>query len=559
MVLLCALFLTASGTACESDASSETDGGPQRLSAVEINPTDRAELADGGTLRWGINEFPSQWNFHHANGGLSTVSTVLTSLMPRPFRVDGSGEAHPDPDYVRDVTVEFSPRQTVTLRLNPQARWSDGTPITWRDYAGMVYALSGESSGYQVGSSIGYDRIADVSAGADDYEVVITFDRPFTEYRSLFHLLLPADYTDSPERFNTGYLDRIPITAGPFTVEAIDRTAQTLTLVRDPDWWGEPAKLDRIIFRSLGAEALASAFLDGGIDVYTLPPDPASLERVSDARDGEIRAALAPDYRHITLNGQSPALSDVDVRHAVFLAIDRTALAESAFGSLAWQPDQPLGNHFLLPVQEGYRDNSGQWGKHDPERAMELLERAGWSGGPDEGRTKDGQRLSLRYIVPRGYAPARNEAQLVQSMLGQVGVEVVIEEVSGDELFSSYVVPGDYDLVSFVTTGDGFPVSGGMEQWANAVTVDGERRWRGNVGRIGSPEIDAAMSKALTTTDRDVAIQHINEADRLLWEAGHTLPLYQRPEFTAVRSDLANIGAAGFAILDYADIGFLKP
>ncbi|MFC7329598.1 ABC transporter family substrate-binding protein [Marinactinospora rubrisoli] len=553
------VVLVAALTACQAGPGDPADVAAPQLPPSDTNPADRSELADGGTLRWGISDLPAQWNPHHANGTVGTVSTVVEALLPTPFDLDDQARPQPDPDYVEDVTVETEPRQTVTLRLNPRARWSDGTAITWRDYAQMAEALSGRDPEYQINSAVGYQQISGVTRGADDHEVVISFERPFADYASLFNPLLPAAYTESAERFNTGYLNDIPVTAGPFEPAETDRTARTVTLARDDDWWGEPARLDRIIYRAMGTDALDSAFQDGGIDVYALPVDAGSYERARSAPDGEVRAALAPDYRHLTLNGESPALSDVAVRHAVFLGIDRTAVAESAFSAIGWPPTVP-NNHLLLPGQDGYADNSGPWGRHDPQRAAELLEGAGWtSDGPGEVRTRDGAPLTLRYVVPQGFQPGQNEAELVQAMLGDIGVQVQIEAVPGDELFSGYVVPGNYDLVSFVNIGGGFPVSQSMQQWSDAVPdADGDPEWRTNVGRIGSPEIDAALADAIGTLDPAEALMHANEADRLLWEAGHTLPLYQRPELVAVRRDVANLGAAGFGSLDYSAIGFVE-
>ena len=75
------------------------------------------------------------------------------------------------------------------------------------------------------------------------------------------------------------------------------------------------------------------------------------------------RAALGADYRHITLNGQTPILKDVDVRHAIFLGINREVLATAALGTLGWEP-RVLNNRFLMPEQPGYADNSGEWGKY---------------------------------------------------------------------------------------------------------------------------------------------------------------------------------------------------
>lgn len=526
------------------------------LASAEVNPVPREELLDGGTLRWGINEFPRQWNPYHPQGNLSTVATVLEGLLPSPFIVDSEAQAVPDPDYVLDYALESEPEQVLTLTLNPDARWSTGEPVTWRDYAAMAEALGGSGPEYQVVNAVGYDRIADVGPGSDEFEVVIAFDRPYAEFPSLFHPLLPESATASPAAFNEEYRGAIPVTSGPFTVEAIDPTAKTLAVERDAGWWGEPAKLDRVIYRALETGAFEGAFLEGGIDVFALPVDPSSYQRVKSAPDGEVRQALGPEYRHITLNGASPALSEVEVRHAVFLGIDREAMAAAALGGVEW-PAEVLNNRFLQPHRVGYQDNSGEWGGYDPERAAELLEAAGWVAPADDPggiRERDGDPLVLRLAVPRGHGPARDEAGLVQGMLGDIGIEVAIEDVAGDELFASVVLPGNFDLVAFNSTPGAFPVSSTRYQWADAAH-GGE--WGGNVGRIGDPEIDAALEEALAASDEEEASVHINEADRLLWESGHTLPLYQRPQLVAVRSTLANIGASGLAGVDYADIGFV--
>ncbi|WP_017594592.1 ABC transporter family substrate-binding protein [Nocardiopsis potens] len=565
--MLSAVLLAAS--ACTGGTQNEQRTAAS-AEAADINAADRDELADGGTLEWGINEFPAQWNPHHADGNLATVHTVMDALLPTPFEPGPDGDARPDPDYVLGADLRRDGGgQVLTLELNPEAHWSDGTPITWKDYRATAEALAGGADGYKVRGEVGYDRIASVERGADRFEAVVSFDEPFSEYPSLFDPLLPARYAGDPDSFDTGYLEDVPLTAGPFAFAGMDRKRRTVTLERSADWWGDPAKLDEIVFRTMDGEALTTSFLEGGVDAFELPVDAAAFERASSADGGEVRTALGPDYRHITLNGESPALSDVRVRHALFLGIDREALTDAALEGVDWSAE-PLGNHFLLEGLPGYTDNSGEWGERDTDRAAELLDEAGWKAGDGGTRTKDGEPLALRYLVPRGHAPAQSEAEMVQAMLEEIGVAVEIEPVGGDELFSRYVLPGDYDLVSFVNTGGDFPVSASLPQWASPAGGAegsgggegsggaGEPDWRSNVGRISSPEIDAAMEEALAAPDAEAATAAVNEADRLLWEAGHTLPLYQRPQLMAARTDLANIGAPGFRPLDYADIGYLK-
>ncbi|WP_239647328.1 ABC transporter family substrate-binding protein [Nocardiopsis baichengensis] len=555
--LLCAL---AVGAASCSPAEDGDGPRPTAVAGVDVGAADRADLEPGGTLDWGINEFPAQWNPHHADGNLATVRTVTDAVLPTPFETDPKEGPRPDPDYVLGAEVREAGRkgpQLLTLRLNPEAHWSDGTPITWRDYRATAEALDGASDGYRVLGEVGYDRIAEVRPGADEYEAVVEFSEPFSEYPSLFSPLLPASVAEDPEAFDDAYRGDIPVTAGPFEVAGVDDGARRLELRRWDGWWGEPAVLDGIVFTAMDPEGLDSAFLDGGIDAYALPVDAGSFARANSANDGEVRIALGPDYRHITLNGQSPLLEDRRVRHAVFLGVDRQAMVDAALSGLGMEAE-PLGNHFLLEGQPGYTDNSGRWGGHDPERAAELLDEAGWEPGANGIRQKDGTRLELRFLVPRGFRPAQDEAEMAQAMLGEVGVGVDIEQVGGDELFSRYVLPGDYDMVAFVNTGGRFPISKSLPQWASPVEGPKGTEWRSNVGRIASEEIDRAMDEALEALDEEASLRAVNRADELLWQEGHTLPLYQRPQMMAVRSNLANIGAPGFGTHQYEDIGYVK-
>ena len=80
-----------------------------------------------------------------------------------------------------------------------------------------------------------------------------------------------------------------------------------------------------------------------------------------------------------------------------------------------------------------------------------------------------------------------------------------------------------------------------------------------NYGSVSSPEIDALLTKASETTDQTAANKLYNQADAKIWELGHSVPLYQRPQILAVRSKLANYGASGLEDrVDYTKVGWLK-
>ncbi len=148
------------------------------------------------------------------------------------------------------------------------------------------------------------------------------------------------------------------MTAGPFQLESVDTTAQTITLERNPDWWGDPAILDRIIYRVIDLDAQIDALANGEIDFIDIGPDVNNLQRAEGTEGIEIRRAGGPNFRHITINGTSPVLSDVDVRQALAKAIDRQTIADAMIGPMGGDATK-LDNHIFMRNQEGYQDNAG--------------------------------------------------------------------------------------------------------------------------------------------------------------------------------------------------------
>ncbi|MQA94180.1 MAG: ABC transporter family substrate-binding protein [Streptosporangiales bacterium] len=552
---LIALALVAGG--CSTGGSEGNDTTTAELKTIDINPAARDKIKQGGTVRWGINEFLSQYNRMHNDGNNANLRTMDWGLMPQPFISDEKAAISPNPNFITGVKEETDPKQVITLTLNPKAKWSDGTEITWKDYASQAEAMSGRDTDYIVAQTTGWDRLESVERGKDDHEVVLTFKENYADWRGLYDPLIPAEYSATPEKFNKGYLEDMPLTAGPFKFDGLDKTAKTATISRDPNWWGEPAKLDKIIFRSMEDEALTGAFANGELDVYDVGPNASAYKRVSSMQGIQLRTAANPDFRHFTMNGESKKLSDARVRNAMFMAINREAIAQSDLKGLNW-PSIPLNNHFFMNSQKGYKDNAGEFGKYNPEKAKQLLDQAGWTLPQGKRvREKGGEPLELTFVIPTGIAISQQEGQLAQAMLQEVGVKLNIEAVPSDDFFTKRIIPGNYDITPFSWIGTPFPVSGSEQQWSNAVeNKKGEKQWGNNLARVGADETDAAMAKAVAELDPAKTIQYANQADALIWKMGNTLPLYQRPKITAVKANLANLGANGFKFIKYEDIGY---
>lgn len=555
LILAVAGSLALSGCEWGGIGSGGDNGSSGEIKAYDINPVARDQVKEGGTLRWGINDFPTQWNVGHTDGNNAITRKVVDALLPEPFRSDEKSVISPNPDYLVEGKVTAkSPKQVVTLTLNPKARWSDGKPVTWADYDAQWRALNGRDQAFRVSGVTGYQDIESIAKGKDAYEAVITFTRPFADWQSLFSPLYPKAATGTPEQFNTGWVNKIPVTAGPFRFQGLDQAARSVTLVRDDSWWGEKAKLDQIVFRAMEHDALTSALARREIDAFDVGPTAADYDKARNASGAVVRQAAGSDFRHLLLNGESPVLKEAKVRQALLKGIDRQAIAEADLKGLDW-PVRLLNNRFFMNTQEGYRDNAGDLGDYDVARAEEQLDAAGWKMS-GQTRTKDGKELSLRFVMPSGLQLTKSEGELLRSMLGKIGVKVTLQAVPSEEFFTKYIIPGNYDITAFAYTGTSFPVSSSYSLYANATEGVTGKQWGNNLARIGSAEIDAAMEKATAALDPATARDETNAADTLIWQAVNLITLYQRPQKVAVKETLANIGARGFYDLKYQDIGF---
>jgi glutathione transport system substrate-binding protein len=564
-VLVSALALVAA--ACGGSGSSGGGGGStakptqeQEASAtkqIDINEQPLDKVKQGGTIRWAVDQFSTQWNYNQINGPNAATAQVLYGVMPYAFIADKTAKTSPNPDYVTSAKAEQSGgKQVVTIEINPKAKWSDGTPITAKDFETQWQALRGKDSKYQISSSTGYDLIESVEQGKDGREVIATFKQTFADWMSLWSPLYPAKYQDTSDHFNKGYFNKIPVTAGPFKVEKIDKSAKTVSMVPDPNWWGAKPKLDRIITRALEGDASVNAFVNGEVDVNLLPNDPASYKRAKSAKDGVIRVAGGPDFRHFTINGTSPDLTDVNVRRALAMSINRNAINKADLTGLPW-PARTMDNHFFVNTQAGYQSNAGEIGTYNPDKAKQLLDAAGWKQGSGGFRQKGGKTLELRFVIPVGIPASKQEGELTQAMLKDVGIKLDIRAVPSDDFFDKYVTPGNFDITPFSWLGTPFPLGSSQSIYVNPTKdSSGELQIQQNFARVGSKQIDDLMDQAEQTLDQKKSFELTNQADAQIWNEVHSIIFYQRPQMNGVNKNLANVGSYGFAQPDYTKIGF---
>lgn len=527
-------------------------GGPApQIGAIDIGAAPVDTLRDGGTFRWTIDYIPPNFNYNQVDGADLNNRHVLRALVPFLYPAQPDGTVKINDDYLTSATLTSTNPQVVTYTLRDEATWSDGTPMTWQDFRAQWQALNGSNKNFQISSSTGYKDIASVERGASDKQAVVTFATPFSDWQTIFDPLYPASTNTNPGVFNTGWTQELPITAGPFKVAQIDRTANTVTVVRDEKWWGRKPRLDRIIFRAIPIEAQFDAVANNEADFTDIGPDINSFTRAQSAPGVTIRKALAPNFRHITFNGRpGTILADQRLRIAIQKGINCQAITQALIGRIV-PGARPLGNHIYVQGQLGYQDNSQLVG-YDPAEASRMLDALGWTREGQGTRRKDGRELVIRDVIPTQTPTSEQESRQVQQFLAEIGVKVDITPVPLGDFFSKHLIPGNFDITHFAWIGVPFPVT-------TKSSIYGTRGdTQQNFGGIGNDTINNLFAQATREFDPARKVELANQIDREIWRTGHSLLLYQRPNVVAVRTGVANFGAFGFADPVYTDIGFIR-
>jgi peptide/nickel transport system substrate-binding protein len=174
---------------------------------------------------------------------------------------------------------------------------------------------------------------------------------------------------------------------------------------------------------------------------------------------------------------------------------------------------------------------------------------------------KNGKALALRFVLPSGPGSGtlRTVAGRISSMLEKVGIRTEISKVSDESYFKDHIASGEYDLALYSWPASAFPATDARPIFAKPVpAADGSLNVEQNYTRVGTDQVDQLFDRAAATLDEGRSRDLIRKADSRIWAAAGSIPLYQRPQLTAVKKDVVNAGAFGFQTPVYEDMGFLK-
>ena len=460
-----------------------------------------------------------------------TLGRIAARVLEAPFDVG------PDftwrPRLVTSVEFTKKPPFTLTYHIRPEARWSDGRPITSRDFVFTHQALRKHG----LPDDLHRTEVRSVRV-IDAKTVKVVLRSRLAGWRGLFGSILPRHALQG-EDLRAVWRDRIdnpktgePIGSGPFLVERWERGKQ-ITLRRNPRYWGQhPAYIERLVIRfQVEGGALVDGFRSGEFDVAAGFP-PSFFPAVK--RETGLRTFAFPgsgwDHFEIRIGpGGHQALKSKLVRRALAFGIDRGPLVRAMFGDI--DPQARQRDSVVYPTPSRYYRSNWNTYRYRPAEARRLLELAGCRRGADGIYLCAGERLSLRFVapvIPGGYRP--RVVELVQAQLRPAGVEVVPVFAPPPVIFNQILPSGAFDVALFSWNAGPDPTL------KTIFGCGGFQNYTGYCQRLVTADLDQAER----ILDADQQARVLNRADVQMAKDVPAIPLFEQPQWAALRSTVRN-------------------
>jgi peptide/nickel transport system substrate-binding protein len=529
--------------------------------------------AAGGTLSVAQTNAATALNSDTPDNNLNTNGMVdnLTGNGDGPgsfFYVDSEFNIVPDETNGTVELVSESPL-VVKYTLDPEAVWSDGTPMTTTDLLLSWVAGSGwfddASFDPETGEVTGgnqYFQLAGSTAGLDTTEfpeideeagtLTLTYGEPYVDWNLVNLINKPAhvfaekagfgsvdelrtfleetpagdpaapaaaneQLTAMAELWNTGYnITAMPedesllVSAGMWVVKDFQADdGGFISFERNPEWRGEQApSFDELIIRFIGdPNAQITALQNGEVDVIEPQPSADTVTAI-EAFGGTLIQGPQLSYDHLDLTLDAGPFTDPVVREAFLKTIPRQAILDAIVKPI--QPDaEVLNSQQFVANQPQYEDAVAANGYAD-------------FAEPDIEGAREllaGQTPTVRLMYNPNNPNRVDAFQLIQASATEAGF--VVEDL-GDPDWGSKLGNGTYDAVIFGWISPGYGYASLPQIWQ---TGGG-----GNYNGYSNPEVDALAQESQVTIGDEERLTEIQiEIDRMSREDLYGLPLFQVP------------------------------
>jgi peptide/nickel transport system substrate-binding protein len=438
-------------------------------------------------------------NLDPTTGGAAAAIRSVTyhNIYEGLTRIDENGAVVPALAKSWDISEDGL---TYTFHLEPNVKFHDGTPFSADDVK-FSYDRARAPDSLTAQKQLFTDiKSVDV---IDPLTVKVTLSQPNGDF--LYNMGWGDAVIVSPKSAKTNSTK--PIGTGPFKfVDWVQ--GDHIDLEKNPDYWGTPAKLDKVTFKFISdPTAATAAILAGDVDAFPNFPAPEALTQIKADPRFVVEVGSTEGETVMAMNQGRKPLDNIKVREAIAHAIDRQAVIDGAMFGYG----TPIGT-FFPPDNPAYVDLTGL-SKFDPDLSRQLLKEAGVSG----------LTLSLK-LPPPDYA--RKGGQIIAQELANVGITAKITNVEWADWLSSVFTNKDYDLtiVSHVEPND-FGVFARDDYYFN----------------YHSDAFKTIMSELNNTTDPAKRTELLQAAQKRLAEDYAAVFLFEYPDILVADANLKGL------------------
>lgn len=466
------------------------------------------------TIRIGLSLGPANLNPPESTG--LADATVIRHIF------EGLVGFDPDGSLVPELAESWTVNPTATeyvFKLREGVVFHDGTAFN-ADTASRFYewALDPDSAGLRARAQLA--GVTSIEA-TGEYELTFTLAAPNGAF--LYNLALSESRIASPVAIETYGEDafRQPVGTGPFQFVSWE-SGVNVTLEAFPDYWGEPARTDRLVFLEVPNASTRMAMLQSGEVDFIENVAPQLVGQIEASADLDLISVVGTSARILQLNTSKAPFDDVRVRRALNYAVDKDQVVRIALQGLGTPLTGPLPEPVFGHVpQEPYT--------YDPERARELLAEAGYEDGFD---------MTVLTFIGDEYSLV---GQMLQQYFADVGVNMTLDPKERgalvDQLFQPQESnPTEAGLVGMtVATGDadsGLRMFFSRDSWPPSAN---------NWSFYFSERLEELLQAGIATADPDERLAVYAEAGEVIWNDAPWVFLYSATSLAASRSNVSDV------------------
>ena len=436
---------------------------------------------------------------------------------------------------------------TLTMNINPDAVWDDGSNITFADFKCTMDAILNTPGSL---STVGYDKITSLTEGADDHQVIAEFSEVYAPYKNLFSGIIKADAVENCEDVSADFADNIPFSAMPYKIESW--SLDQLVLVKNDAYFGDsPATVAKVVMVPKADSDTEIASLVAGESDFIFPQAYAGITDALNDPNIKSTPGYGTNYEGLYFQqgvdctpseSRSCAFKDADFRQAFAKSIDRNLILANIYDPIF--PGGPLLNCGLwVPTigpwcdQTIFGNADGTDAFYDATAADTILTGAGWAKNADGMWAKDGADApAIHWVINSGNTRRESTQALLIPELQAAGFNVIADNCDAACFFQQRLPALEYDMAMYINTASPDPTVTGIMACSSVPSEANGNQGQNSAGWCNE-EASTLMTQSDQTIDEAERADIIHQIGAFLAEDAVMLPLYQFPNIAAWRTD----------------------